>query len=78
MKTPDSTKKAESSAPNSAKFTGTDNARHLRAIFALLKRPRPREEIDSIAGCSNGPVRQFNRFTSTSPFRAKPVYQRSV
>lgn len=55
MKTPDSTKKAESSAPNSAKFTGTDNARHLRAIFALLKRPRPREEIDSIAGCSNGP-----------------------
>ena len=34
MKTPDPTN-AESSAPNSAKFTGTDNPRHLRAIDAL-------------------------------------------
>lgn len=39
----------------SKRFTGTSNPRHLRAIFALLQRPRPREEIDRIAGCSNGP-----------------------
>jgi hypothetical protein len=38
-----------------AKFTGTDNPRHLRVIDALLRRPRRREDIDRIAGCSNGP-----------------------
>ncbi len=54
MKTPDTTK-AVSSAPNRPKFTGTDNPRQLRTLLALLKRPRPREEIDRIAGCSNGP-----------------------
>lgn len=54
MKTPDPTK-AESSAPNSAKFTGTDNPRHLRAIDALLRRPIPREALDRIAGASNSP-----------------------
>ena len=37
------------------KFTGTDNPRHLRVIPALLTRPRKREEIDHIAGASNGP-----------------------
>lgn len=37
------------------RFQGTENPRHLRVIFGLLKRPRLREEIDSIAGCSNGP-----------------------
>jgi hypothetical protein len=53
--------KAESSALDSVnftaspKFTGTENQRHLRVIFALLKRPRSREELDSIAGCANGP-----------------------
>lgn len=36
-------------------FAGTDNLRHLRVIKALLTNPRPREEIDQIAGCSNGP-----------------------
>lgn len=54
MKTPDPTK-AESSAPNSAKFTGTDNPRHLRAIDALLRRPIPREALDRVAGASNSP-----------------------
>ena len=54
MKTPDPTK-AESSAPNTRKFTGTDNPRHLRALNALLRRPVPREQLDSVAGCSNGP-----------------------
>ena len=36
-------------------FTGTDNPRHLRVIHSLMIRPRKREEIDSIAGASNGP-----------------------
>ena len=55
MKTPDPTK-AESSAPSKRKFTGTENPRHLRALAVLLRRPVPREQIDSIAGCSNGPA----------------------
>jgi len=37
------------------KFTGTDNPRHLRVIHSLMIRPRRREEIDRIAGASNGP-----------------------
>jgi len=37
-------------------FAGTANPRHLRALHALLLRPRTREEIDEIAGCSNGPA----------------------
>ncbi len=54
MKTPEPSKK-DPSAPNSAKFTGTDNPRHLRALAALLRRPLPRENLDTVAGCSNGP-----------------------
>lgn len=45
----------ETSAPSKAKFTGTDNQRHLRAIAALLRRPMPRESLDKEAGCANGP-----------------------
>ena len=37
------------------KFLGTENPRHLRALAVLLKRPISRENLDSIAGCSNGP-----------------------
>ena len=37
------------------KFSGTDNPRHLRVIFALLRRAMPREHVDREAGCSNGP-----------------------
>ena len=37
-----------------ARFTGTDNPRHLRTIQALMTRPVTREHIDQIAGCSNG------------------------
>lgn len=37
------------------KFAGTDNPRHLRVIHAGLIRSRKREEIDRIAGASNGP-----------------------
>ena len=45
---------AKPSAPNSAKFKGTDNPGHLRAINALMRRPMPRESFDIAAGCSNG------------------------
>jgi hypothetical protein len=37
------------------KFTGTDNPRHLRVLYSLEIRSRKREEIDRIAGASNGP-----------------------
>ena len=52
---------AKTSAPRQgdskspASFCGTDNPRHLRVIQALLTRPIPREQLDQIAGCSNGP-----------------------
>lgn len=36
-------------------FIGTDNPRYLRIIAALLARPQLREEIDTVAGASNGP-----------------------
>lgn len=36
-------------------FLGTDNPRYLRALEALESSPRMREELDRIAGCSNGP-----------------------
>ena len=38
-----------------ASFLGTDNPRHLRVIQAVTVRPIPREELDRVAGCSNGP-----------------------
>ena len=40
----------------SASFLGTDNPRHLRVIQAVTVRPVPREELDRVAGCSNGPA----------------------
>lgn len=43
------------SALDSAKCSETDNPRHLRAIQALLTGPMPRELLDRVAGCSNGP-----------------------
>lgn len=55
MKNARPAKDAKPSAVDSAKFTGTDNPRHLRAIAALLKRPIARQELDSVAGCANGP-----------------------
>jgi len=41
--------------PKSTKFSGTDNPRHLRVIQALMTRPLPREQLDAVAGASNGP-----------------------
>lgn len=39
-----------------AAFLGTDNPRYLRILAALLARSRSREDIDRIAGASNGPA----------------------
>jgi hypothetical protein len=38
-----------------ARFTGTENPRHLRVIHVLLTRPLPRQQLDAVAGASNGP-----------------------
>ena len=52
---------SESSAPEQGKFNpsnrflGTTNKRHLRTLAVLLVRQLFREELDKIAGCSNGP-----------------------
>lgn len=47
--------KAESSALDTRKFTGTTNPRHLRVIQAAMTRPLPRQQLDAVAGASNGP-----------------------
>ncbi len=54
MKTPEPSKE-NPSAPSKREFKGTSNPRHLRALAVLLRRPISREQLDSIAGCSNGP-----------------------
>ena len=41
---------------STAAFLGTNNPRHLRVIQAVTVRPMPREELDRVAGCSNGPA----------------------
>lgn len=46
----------QGSSSLSGSFSGTDNPRHLRVIQALLTRPMPREQVDKVAGCSNGPA----------------------
>nr|WP_314622898.1 hypothetical protein [uncultured Noviherbaspirillum sp.] len=55
---PDLFKIAESACDSTTplKFLGTDNPRHLRAIQALWVRPMGREQLDRLAGCSNGPA----------------------
>lgn len=54
---PDLFERAETIPHSTAllKFKGTDNCRELRALHALLLRPIPREQLDRIVGCSNGP-----------------------
>lgn len=62
-------------APN---FAGTANPRHLRILAALLTRARPREEIDRIAGASNGPdaVRELRERGLLVPCERTPCYDR--
>jgi hypothetical protein len=59
MKTPPN-QTAFESAPDKAnvttnRFRGTENPRFLRALGALVKGEKRREQLDVIAGCSNGP-----------------------
>ena len=56
MTSPDPTGKPKPSSANSAEFVGTDNPRHLRALAVMLRRPISRQELDSVAGCANGPA----------------------
>jgi hypothetical protein len=37
-------------------FSGTENLREQRVLAALLAGPVPRERVDKVAGCSNGPA----------------------
>jgi len=51
---PSAREQGESKA--STRFSGTYNPRLIRIIAALMIRPRSREEVDRIAGASNGPA----------------------
>lgn len=53
---PGASEERQSKHNASASFCGTDNPRYLRALQALLTRPVPREHLDRVAGCSNGPA----------------------
>jgi hypothetical protein len=59
-------------------FKGTDNPRHLRVINALLTRPRTREQIDAIAGASNGPelIAELRRRGLSCPCERVPVFDK--
>ena len=61
-----------------SKFSGTDNPRHLRVIHSLLIRPRKREEIDRIAGASNGPelIAELRRRGLNTPCHRTPGIDR--
>ena len=50
-------------------FTGTDNPRHQRVLALLMLRPAKREEVDAVAGASNGPelVAELRRRGLTAP-----------
>ena len=43
------------SAPDKRKFNGASNPRQLRVITVMMRRPISRQELDSVAGCANGP-----------------------
>lgn len=68
----------DSTTKSAVKFTGTDNPRHLRVIVAVLVRARKREEIDRIAGASNGPelIAELRRRGLDFPCDRVPVIDR--
>lgn len=68
----------DSTAKPASKFTGTDNPRHLRVIHSSLLAPRKREEIDRIAGASNGPelIAELRRRGLEFPCDRVPGYDR--
>ena len=55
MKKHPTPQKAESSALDTRKFSGSDNPRQLRAIAVLMRRPMPRASLDDVVGASNSP-----------------------
>lgn len=59
-------------------FNGTTNRRHLRVIVALVHRIRSREEIDRIAGASNGPevIAELRRRGLDIPCARVPCWDR--
>lgn len=61
-----------------AKFSGTNNPRHLRVLHALLRRSMPREQVDKEAGCSNGPelIAELRRRGLNTPCAKIPVIDR--
>lgn len=67
----------EASALEQRRFY-TDNPRHCRALALLLQRPAKREEIDSRAGCSNGPelVAELRRRGLCMPCERVPALDR--
>ncbi|MEO6421425.1 MAG: hypothetical protein ABIR84_01705 [Candidatus Nitrotoga sp.] len=62
----------------SSKFAGTTNPRHLRTIQALMTRNRKHEELDRIAGCSNGPelIAELRRRGLDAPCQRVPAIDR--
>lgn len=70
-------RKAAESALEQRRFY-TDNPRHCRALALLLQRPAKREEIDSRAGCSNGPelVAELRRRGLDVPCERVPALDR--
>jgi hypothetical protein len=60
------------------KFSGTNNPRHIRVIFRLLKGSIPREILDRVAGCSNGPdlTAELRRRGLEIPCQRIPAYDR--
>jgi hypothetical protein len=70
--------KAESSAKEQRKFTEITNPRQLRVLNALVLGPRPREEMDRIAGCPNSPsqVAALRRKGFSIPCARVPMHDR--
>ncbi|WP_155754639.1 hypothetical protein [Burkholderia stagnalis] len=66
------------SANEQRNFRLPSNLRHLRVIHALMVRSRPREEIDRIAGCSNGPdlIAALRRVGLDVPCALIPAFDR--
>lgn len=59
-------------------FSGTSNPRHLRVLRILQIRPVRREDLDRIAGCSNGPelVAELHRRGLEIPCERVPCIDR--
>jgi hypothetical protein len=70
--------KSQSSANTQRHFSLPNNLRYLRVIHALMVRSRPREAIDRIAGCSNGPdlISALRRVGLQLPCTRIPAFDR--